>query len=376
MIGLGEGNGPQSRRFLRPHQIRLGTGLQDAQLNCFELADFPCTFYITSQGPPAVACMSNAVKQYILLLIAMFFWGASWSSTKVLVSIAQPMTIGFFRYSVAAMLFTVLLGFERKTPWSLFTRSTYRSLVLAGVTGIFAFIVLSIIGTGYSTAGQASIIAGLNPVTVTLFAYFVHRERLTNTWQYSGFVLAFLGIVFVVGVQYLVEFNAGYLTGNIILVAAMVLWGAYSAASKSAMKTLGSIEVTAGSVYVGWLMFGVGSLTETGSIGSAVSSWTFWLNVLFLGAFSTVLGFTIFVDSIGKIGATRTGAFNSFVPIFGVAASIVLLGEAVYWTTALGLVFVVLGLLIINAPTADKPQPGTSSDNAKHKNHGFESHGS
>lgn len=211
-------------------------------------------------------------------------------------------------------------------------------------------------------------------MTVTVFAYLVHRERLPKTWQYGGLVFAFLGIVLVVGVQNLVDFDVAYLTGDTILIVAMVLWGAYSAASKSAMRTLSSIDVTAGSVYVGWLMFGVGSLTEVPSMGTVISSWTFWLNVVFLGALSTVLGFTIFVDSIGKIGATRTGAFNSFVPLFGVATSVILLNEPIYWTTILGLLFVVLGVLLINAPINSRLQHSSTSPDTEREEHTAESH--
>ncbi|MFW9846287.1 MAG: DMT family transporter [Candidatus Thorarchaeota archaeon] len=298
--------------------------------------------------------MSSNAKYYAALLISMLVWGASWVAIKILTSIAQPFTIGFFRYSIASLLFLILLRKRGSSLRSLFTSKTTLSLVIGGITGIFGFMFLSLMGTRFTTAGQASIIAGINPVTVTFFAHLIHRERLTSSWRYLGIGFAFMGIVFVVGVQALLDFNISYLLGNIILIFSMLAWGIYTSAGKTAMKTLTPAEATAGSIFVGWAVFGIGSLTEVESMTPVIFTIEFWWNVSFLGALAAFFGFMMYFEAVERIGATKTGGFTSLIPVFGTTTSIIILQEPIYWTFIIGLILVVIGILILNAPDSEE----------------------
>jgi drug/metabolite transporter (DMT)-like permease len=295
-------------------------------------------------------CVSENGKYYAALIFCMFAWGASWVAIKVLVGMAPPMTIGFFRYTVALVLFISLLRFRENALGTILKRGTIRNFLIGGITGIFAFMVIGLIGTSFTTASQASIIAGLNPVTVTFFAFIIHKERLARSWQYLGFISAFIGITFVIGVQALLDYNPAYILGNILLIFAMIMWGLYSSIGKNLMKTVTPAEATAGSILFGWLIFGVAAISEVASWPLILTNVDFWVNVIFLGAFSSFLGFMFYFESIKRIGATKTGAFISLVPVFGTITAILLLQDPVYWTFIVGLVFVIIGVLIINAP--------------------------
>jgi drug/metabolite transporter (DMT)-like permease len=209
---------------------------------------------------------------------------------------------------------------------------------------------LGLMGTRFTTAGQASIIAGLNPVTVSFFALLIHKERLSSSWRYLGIAFTFTGIIFVVGVQALLDFNLNYLIGNIILIVSMIAWGIYSSAGKTAMETLSPAEATAGSIFVGWAIFALGSVTEIGSSMLFLSSIEFWWSVIYLGAFSAFFGFMMYFEAIKRIGATKTGGFTSLIPVFGTTTSIIILQEPIFWTFIVGLILVVVGILILNAP--------------------------
>jgi len=294
--------------------------------------------------------LSKNGKYYAALVISMFFWGASWVSIKILTSMTSPMTIGFFRYSIAMLLFLLLLVYRGCSPRNLFNSKTTQSLILGGITGIFAFMFLSLMATRFTTAAQASILAGLNPVSVSFFAYLVHKERLSASWRYLGIVIAFAGVVFVVGVQSLLNFNLEYLIGNIIMIFAILAWGVYSTTGNTAMKTLTPAEATAGSIFAGWTIFGIGSITEAGTMLPVLIEIDFWWNVVFLAAFSSFFGFLIYFEVIKRIGAIKTSGFTSLIPVSGTMTSIIILQEQIYWTFIVGLILVVIGILTLNAP--------------------------
>lgn len=280
----------------------------------------------------------------------MAFWGGSWPSAKILVEIAPLMTIGFFRFLSASILFSILLFATEPKPRRIFQKSNFKILFLVGFTGIFGYGVLFLTGMRFTTAAQGAIIAGFNPATVSLFAHLYHKERLGKRWQYIGFLIAFLGVIFVVGVQALLEFNLNYLIGNLTILCAMFTWGLYSSIGKEAMKNLSPLEVTTGGSIIGVVLFGAGALIEQVWTRPALANPIFWLNALYLGTCVTFIGFLFYFMGIKELGATRAGGFINLVPVFGTIFSFLILNEIIYWTYGVGLFLVVIGIIVINYP--------------------------
>jgi len=293
----------------------------------------------------------SPLKYYVMLVIAMAFWGGSWPSAKIIVGIASPMTIGFFRFLIGSVLFLLLLFTTRKDVKRIFKRSNFLIICLLGLTGIFGYGVLFLTGMRFTTAAQGAIIAGFNPATVSIVAHIAHKERLPRRWQYIGFLLAFLGVIFVVGIQALLDFQLDYLIGNVIILGAMFTWGIYSSVGKEAMKTLSPLEMNAGGALIGTFLFGMGAITEEVWTLPALVDGVFWANVIYLGICVTFIGFLFYFIGIRELGATRAGGFINLVPVFGTIFSVLLLNEIMYWTFIVGLVLVVGGILLINFPS-------------------------
>ncbi len=297
---------------------------------------------------------SSPVKYYLLLLLAMCFWGGSWVSGKLVVAIAPPMTIGFFRFLIASLLFVpVFLASKRGKAWN-YTRRDIGLFFLMGLTGVFGYGVFFLVGMGFTTAAQGTIIAGINPASISLWAHLVHKERLAKGWKYSGFIVSFLGIVFVIGVQALIDFRLDYLFGNGLIVCAMIIWGLYSMFGKTSMRTQSSLDATTGGVLFGTILFGAGAVAEQFWVQPALIDPNFWMNVLYMGFFVTFLGFLFYFLGIKHLGATQSSIFINLVPVFGILFSAIILLETIYWTFLVGLALVIVGVLIINFPESLK----------------------
>ncbi len=290
---------------------------------------------------------------YLLLMVGMLFWGGSWVSGDIIVTLSTPMIIGFFRFLTASMFFLPVLLVKNGLSRSVSFEKVKYSIFL-GMTGIFGYGMFFLVGMGFTTSAQGAIIAGMNPITVSLIAHIVHGERLKKRWQYSGFILSFAGVVLVVGVQVLIEFRMDYLLGNLLILCAMGTWGIYSSIGKAAMKTMSSLEATAGGVFTGTLFFGMGALIE-GLNGATLSfDPLFWFNIFYLGFAVTFLGFMFYFIGVNNLNASNAAAFINFVPVFGVALSIIILHEVIHWTFLVGLMLIIGGVSIVNAfPSRD-----------------------
>ncbi len=298
----------------------------------------------------------SPLRYYVMLVIAMAFWGGSWPSAKITVGIAPPMTIGFFRFLIGGLLFLILLFAVEKEPRRIFRRSNFRILFYLALSGVFGYGVLFLTGMRFTTAAQGAIIAGFNPATVSIVAHIAHKERLPRRWQYLGFLLAFLGVIFVVGVQALLDFQLDYLIGNIIIIVAMFTWGVYSSVGKEAMKTLSPVEINAGGALIGAFLFGIGAITEEVWTLPALLDGVFWVNVIYLGGCVTFIGFLFYFIGIKELGATRAGGFINLVPVFGTLFSVLILQDVLYWTFIVGLTLVVIGIFLINFPKKNETE--------------------
>ena len=144
------------------------------------------------------------------------------------------------------------------------------------------------------------------------------------------------------------------------MIIVILCWGVYSTTGKTAMQTLSPEEATAGSIFIGWAIFGIGMIPESGLILPVLLRIDFWWNVFFLGAFTTFIGFLFFFIGINKLGASKTAGFINFVPVFGTTLSFLILAETIYWTFLIGLILVIIGVSIINYP---KNEDSVQEDN-------------
>jgi len=292
---------------------------------------------------------TKVLQSYILMVSTTLFWGLSWPTVKILVTLAPSFTIGFFRFFIACLCFIpVLIIFYKPLQYS---KGTYRDFFLAGLTGIFGYGILFIIGMQFTTAAQGSIIAGIQPASISIWAHILHKERLDRKWKYNGFLISFLGVLFVIGLQSLLDFKIEYLIGNLIIVIAMIVWGLYSNLGKQIMKTYTPFETTTGAVFFGTLLFGIGAFGEQFWAQPAIISITFWGGILYLGIFVTFVAFLFYFIAINNIGATQSSIFTNLIPIFGTFFSWLILKEAIHWTFLIGLFLIVVGIFIINFPS-------------------------
>ena len=70
--------------------------------------------------------------------------------------------------------------------------------------------------------------------------------------------------------------------------------------------------------------------------------------MLCYGAFISATGFTIWTSILQAHSSSEFGIYKLFVPIFGTILSILVLGEELTIYIILGLIFVLIGALVLN----------------------------
>lgn len=285
---------------------------------------------------------------YVLLTFTMLVWAGGWVSGKLVTTVVPPFTAGFIQYLPATILLLTVVSSRRSETGHHYGRAEVKGFVLLGLTGFFGYSILFFVGVRLTTAAQGVIISGISPAAVSICAYALDKEVLESRWQYSGFILSFVGIIFVIGIQSLLDFEPSYMVGNLIVLASMFSWGLYSTIGKRVTQTVTALEAIAGAATTGTIMFSVGAVAEQFWSLPGLQSPLFWFNILYLGILGSFMGDTLYLQAVSRIGPTRTGVFLNLVPIFGVTLSALILNDPIYWTFIVGMVLIIAGILVIN----------------------------
>ncbi len=292
------------------------------------------------------------VKFYIgLMLITSLLWGGNFVVAKTLVAHASPMTLTMVRWLIAVIILVPLVWWKEKKIVP--AKEALVPLFMMGITGVALFNIFQFLALERTTSTNAGLISTMNTMSIALFSFAFLKEKI-NGLQLLAMMLSFFGVVLVLSkgdVQLLLDFQ--FNTGDLWMVAAVCVWGLYSVCSKWAMKTTSPLMTT---LYAG--LFGILTLvpfTSTDFTFSNINS-SFILSLLYTGIISTVVCMVFWNIGVQKLGATTSGIFLNFNPIFTALLAFLFIGEKLSWLQGIGGLIVILGCYLFTHFKTKLPQ--------------------
>ena len=297
--------------------------------------------------------MGDRRTAYFLLLAMAACFGGAWPAGKLAVDDVSPFTVAATRFTIA----TLLLAFwaSRRGRLALPARRDLPLVLALGATAVAGYNALFLYGLELAPASDGAIIVpGLAPVFTVLIAWPVLGERIGKRGM-AGLLLAFAGLVVVIGPSG--GLDRDRLLGALLFVAGAACWGVYSVLGKSATARFGAVTATLYATATGTLLLLPFSLAESGWSKLAGADGSAWASILYLAVFGTVLAFVLLYEGVSRIGASQATAFAMLVPIFGVLASVIVLGESIGAGTIVGGIAILSGLRLIQSPPGERLIP-------------------
>lgn len=280
---------------------------------------------------------------YLLVNFATFFWASNIAIGRALRGQIGPITLTAFRFSIAALIFAVLVSKFQPDRRQIGTNRKY--LLAMGLTGVFAFPSLLYLALQRTTATNAALINALGPLITALLAALLLKETFT-IFRFAGTLFSLLGVAFVIGAQVFGTFQtSGVITGNIIVLLDVIIWGVYSILSRIVSRSNSALVTTAYSIW-----FALPLLLGAAYFEWQVSPPKFEPHVLLAGIyiaiFPTCIAFFSWNEGIRRVGPARSMAFYNMLPVYGVLLGILFLGERLDGTQIIGGSMVIAGALI------------------------------
>ncbi|WP_225316199.1 DMT family transporter [Lysinibacillus fusiformis] len=286
-----------------------------------------------------------------LMLVTSFLWGGNFVVAKTLVAHASPMTLTTVRWFIAIIVLVPLVWWKEKKLVP--PKQAIVPLLLMGVTGVALFNIFQFLALERTTSTNAGLISTMNTISIALSSFVLLKEKITK-WQLSAMVLSLFGVVLVLSKgnwQLLLDFQLN--TGDLWMLAAVCVWGLYSVCSKWAMQTASPLMAT---LYAG--IFGVLLLlpfTSTDFTFTNVNT-SFILSMLYTGIISTVVCMVFWNIGVQKLGATTSGIFLNFNPIFTALLAYLFIGENMSWLQGIGGLIVIMGCYLFTHFKTKAPQ--------------------
>ncbi|WP_312107948.1 DMT family transporter [Brevibacillus reuszeri] len=279
----------------------------------------------------------------MLLLLTSLLWGGNFVLGKSLVGHASPLTLTSLRWIIAVLCLLPMVWWKEKKL--LPPRDAILPLLCMGITGVVLFNVFQFLALEMTSATNVGLISTLNMITISLFSFVFLKEKI-KLLQVFTMMFLLVGVVLILSkgnISYLLslQFNSG----DLWMLAAVCVWGIYSVCSKWAMNKTTPLMSILYSAIFGLLIllpFNVGDFTITNIDAPFIGS------LLYTGVISTVVCMVLWNLGVQKLGATTSGIFLNFNPIFTSILAFFLIGEQMTWLQGVGGMIVIFGCFLFS----------------------------
>ncbi len=283
-------------------------------------------------------------KAVVILIILTLLWGFNYPAIKFSNQGVSPVFASTLR-SIIASILGLIYCLKKKERLFHTDVMLLHGIVVGLLFGAeFACIYFGML---FTDAARSVLFVYLSPFVVAAGAHFFLKGDRLSFLKIAGLVLAFAGIFVVFGGRPSTA-KASMLLGDILEIAAAVLWGATTLYIKKFMAQ----KVKPIHTFLYQLFFSIPILLIVSII--LEPKWIYRIDsyiIVSLFYQSVIIAFiTYFVwfKLIHEYSVSRLSAFTFFTPIFGVLFGILALHEEMTVSLMIGLPLVSMGIFMVN----------------------------
>ncbi|MFL5586297.1 MAG: DMT family transporter [Ktedonobacteraceae bacterium] len=278
----------------------------------------------------------------IALILTAIIWGSALVVTKSLLQEIGPFTAAVLRFLIAWVILAPF-AFRQGYRLSMAVRPTF---LLFGLTGIALYIAITNVGLVYTAASSAALVQAAIPAVTTLLSVLLLKERVSRL-QLLGIGLSIAGLLLVTGLN-MNQTGSAPLVGNLFIFGGVLAWAVYTVQGKKLVSTFPWLVITMASISAGMLFllpFAIGELWLQGMPDLRADG---LLELLYLGAASSALGYALWNYGLRFLDASEAAPYINLIPVVGLLLSVILLHEPLTLIQAAGGALTLFGVWLSN----------------------------
>ena len=283
-------------------------------------------------------------RDLLAALVVVLIWGTNFVAMKLALRDLTPLQLGAGRY-LFAVLPLVLLVKPPKLHWKWVV--TYGLCQGVGQFGLL-FISLQM----GMTAALASVVLQTQVFFTALFSFVLLGERVGRPLQ-IGLLLAALGLA-CFGINYLAPAAPGAsAAGFALCLAAAAMWAASNIVVRRAQRSTPSFDVVAFMVWssllpiVPFILLSLAFDPPATRWRWLAAPWSTWASLAYLGWMATILAYALWTALLKRHAVNRVAPFSLGVPLVGISAGMLVLGDVISGWQWAGIAMVVAALVCV-----------------------------
>jgi drug/metabolite transporter (DMT)-like permease len=296
--------------------------------------------------------MRAGTRHWLSLGALVLLWGSSYSLVEVALRALTPGQVAGSRILTGALVLGGAL-FLPGPPIPRGGRFLALALAVALLGNCLPFFLISW-GQARIESGLAGILAATTPLCVLVLSHWMLRDERLEGGQLAAFLLAFAGIVILLGVESLAGLGGSSerLLGSLAVLAAAFC---YALSTVLARFMPGGRPLVVAAVVLGLAALVSGPLTLPGLPALSGLPRSALAAVAILGVFGTGLASVLYFRLVAEAGARFVSLLNFLVPVWAVALGTLLLGETLPASAWLALALILGGLVLTQRRSVPGP---------------------
>ena len=277
-------------------------------------------------------------RRHLLMLAALAaIWGSSFMFIAIALRDLAPSTLILLRMGSGALALAVYVRLAGHSFGALRAYAGPLALLALINTAVPFFLIAW--GQQYIDSGLAAIFNASAPLFTALFALSIDQSQRVTGARLAGVVLAFGGVVLLVGFE--VDGGERAVAGALAVVVAAACYGIGGLYAGRRFAGLPASLVALGSL--AWATLFV---LPFGAAQASMPGWETFLSVLYLGVAATGAAYLLYFALIAGAGASKAVLVTYLVPALALVYGAVFLDETVTAVSLGGLALVLAGVAL------------------------------
>ena len=280
---------------------------------------------------------------YILMVLAMIFWGASWISTKVLTNYINEYELVFLRMGICFItLFPIIYFF--KFSFKLDIKSFF--LVFIASLVLTSYSISMFIGLKHGSAGfGGALVTTLIPINTFIIVAILSRKTISLKHSFALLLGAF-GVLNMLNIWNF-NLNEIFSKDTLYFLLSSILWPILTLITAKAAK-IHAFVFTFYTYIISSVVLII-FFVDTSIFERVVAfDFIFWFNLFVITILSTTFATSIYFIGATKLGTKEVSSFIFLVPATALIIGAIFLGEKITLNTVIGTVFTIIAIYILN----------------------------
>lgn len=273
-------------------------------------------------------------------------WGINIPIMKTGLDQVDAFVFNGLRLIISAIVLAVFAWVERKRQGTSLGRIQVSQTLIYAIVVAALYQLMFLLGIARTTSGNTALIIATVPMWTALMAQVFIGERL-RVIAWCGLVIAMFGTIIVAFQKGDVTAGRQQLVGNLIVLAAALMWSAGTVYSRPLLKTISPLQLSATAALIALPMHVLIAVPRLPESMPALRAGDLWLIILYAGVLSSGLALPMWNYGVRHAGAAHAAIIQNLIPLVAILVGWLARNESATGAQLFGGAMILGGLFVM-----------------------------